>query len=235
MADCQNCIKKAKASAACCKNGKDGYCELTTITASQLSAGLVFLAYIFMTLSRSLSLNVKNPINGHSDYEFSIRIQIYIAYASSLIYYFIGCWKTEEEMIDKLRELHPLIFHTQWWIRIFVLVWIGFYSTLSNDSRLGDNDVMIQIAYLIIVYILFLIWDFFVIIGGKFSIIKNYVLIDFAGFAFFAAFRFSYDKKEIGLLAISILLCFLLAVAELIISFKALKSLSRIFYKSKIR
>lgn len=177
---CALCSSKS----ANCKCGKDG-CELTTITASQLGAFIVFSTYLFVNLFSVLTFSSYDTLHK------LINILILYTYSISLIYFFLGCMATEEQFIDDLRDLKRGMFPFQWIIRILIFILLGFYSTITTPETGGilfdlfseKDAIFLNLYFLIILNVSFIIWDFSVMIGLKWKVIKPFFFLDIASFS----------------------------------------------------
>ncbi len=146
-----------------CQSGT-GNCELSSIPASQLSAGALLLAYVVYQIY-SVAGTTKDVVS----------LQITIASAITVIYILLSFWYVEDTLIVTLRRLKR---RYSWAEFIFRLVLLAALALMPNfvDSWLPDllsirrlvvSDYVV--IYLIVIYLLFLLWDGIVYWGAPSS------------------------------------------------------------------
>lgn len=241
IAACSNCNLRSKKH-KCCKQGIDGACELSTITASQISSATVFIVFLLFNIFSLLPTNIVDANSA----EAIIRWEIFILYFIALVYYFFGSWEAEEGLIDELRQLHPIAFYLQWGLRICILMVFGLYSNIISiiDDFFGlfhlDNDraqFLASIIYLAFIFLLFALWDIIVFLGGQKNIALQFFKYDIGGAILIGGFATSYFLHTWIFLIIFTIGLIILAIflSRLIYQLNPIKSLARVKLINQIR
>jgi len=227
----------------CCKREHPGQCELTTVTASQISAFLGFLVYISFEVIHLLFFD-KQPKNAEGTIDYFVKFFITATFVITILYYFFGCWATEEELIDDLRSLKPKkLFFWQWWIRILILMLLAFFSFLTNTlishfdnnklNDLTDSENFALLTYLSTLFLVFIVWDIIIWLGNKWQLIKPYFWIDFSGLIIML-FGFGYHSWELWFLC-TILIAWIVLIVFIVIKMNNSKSFHVLFRICKIK
>jgi hypothetical protein len=240
MADCTNCKSDNTCTLPrCCKNGQEKKCELTTITASQLSSALVFIIYVANNVNSLLPHNHTITDN----FEIFVRVQVFATYFIALIYYFVGCWATEEDLIDELRTLNPILFYLQWVLRIVILATLGFYTNFTDADGIvkhysgATSDITIHIYYLSLIFALFTLWDILVYVIGGVKDMKKYFVVDVCGLLLLILIDVFWVKQNLTWLAIclSVWCIFAAFLLYFIYELKFFSTLRRVLTINQIR
>lgn len=146
----------------CCpvKNDCDGgSCEIRTLSASQISSALVLL----LTLGVYAYEGAATADPQHHDFAFHAAL----FFVGTVAYYFISSWQIEEEYIIHLRSLQGGYAWAEYLVRVCILGLLGAASLIFNLlSECSLNGVAAELAFLIIVFLGFMVWDGMVAYGA---------------------------------------------------------------------
>jgi hypothetical protein len=227
----------------CCKKEHPGQCELTTVTASQISAFLGFLVYISFEVIHLLFFD-KAPKDAEGTIDYFVKFFITATFVITILYYFFGCWATEEDLIDDLRSLKPKgLFFWQWWIRITILMLLAFFSIVTSTliehfskNRMNDpadSENFALLTYLGTLFFVFILWDIVICFGHQWKLIKRYFWIDLSGLIIIL-FGFGYHSWELWFLCI-IMIAWIILVVLIVIKMNTTRSFHVLFRINKIK
>ena len=189
-------------------------CELPSFCASQLSTALLLLVTILMLSAKMFQYS---PTNQPLDKVLSLQygaVMIAITFC-----YLLGVWKIERDDFDQLRNCKKHWVTIEWWLRVFILVFVGIASLFFSGiySLLHFPPVTAGILFLSICCFLFLLWDAIVAMGDKIDYAWFYFPLDFFG-AFTVVFCL-YSSFTNSLIARSISAVFAISYAVLTMVF----------------
>jgi hypothetical protein len=156
-------------------------------------------------------------------------------------------------LIDDLRQLKPIFFFLQWVCRIVILIVLGGYSSLTSNllpkygANIGINTPLTAaMAFLILVFLLFLVWDLLLLCGGDRKLWWRFTKVDGSGlvillFAYTCYYAHGIygegAKLPVALLAVAFVLviCFAFLVGKEIKELKPGAYLERLWHVNQIR
>jgi hypothetical protein len=170
-------------------NANLAQCELKTLSASQVgSFGSLAITLVF------LLHEILTPLNRRYD-EFFMGLFITI-FVLTLMYYFVSEWVLEERRFYDLRMLtstrHPKLAkalpYIEFYLRVLNALVLGLAASIpaTISARLAEigldlDPIGCGLAFMVILYNLFLLWDMIVQEGGQPDVIKGYFFGDLVG------------------------------------------------------
>jgi hypothetical protein len=158
----------------CCKENKAG-CELTTLSASQLGSALALLLALAAAVNSIMHRTLPDALDKGLYIEYLIFVIL------TICYFFVGVWLLETQYVDLLRSIASPWHIVEFLVRMLVIVCFVFFPTMAATitrqlslwltdptNPLDQTSDLLQYSlpgYLVLLYAIFLFWDFLVLIG----------------------------------------------------------------------
>jgi uncharacterized protein with PQ loop repeat len=145
-----------------CQCAGTARCELSSLTASQIGS-VVGLFVALLVFAFQMVLNVSDRAMR------LLTVWYFTIFVTSSLYYFLEGWMQEEQQFFKLRSLKRPWTNIEFVIRVLNVVVIGFAAVVPSmlSERFGIDRVGSGMYFMVLLYDLFLFWDWVVCEGGK--------------------------------------------------------------------
>ena len=181
-------------------------CELLTVSTSQVASALVVLFTLVWFATSAIP-------NGNDPW-LLFSYQALVVLVATIMYYYVGVWVLEEAHFLVLRRLRPHYVWIETVLRLLILVGIGTASSSLgglHSGVFGLPPLATGLMLLVVVFLLFLIWDAIVALGDdgsgdQFRLAWRFFKTDIAGAAVGLLCLGSFAFRATGIGAFAIIL-----------------------------
>lgn len=181
---------------------RNQHCELRSVSASQVSTGLIVLVTMLVFSTRAV-------LECNKDDKF-FAVQSGIALVVTTLFYLVGVWGIESKEFPKMRGLGGRCAFIEWLLRVVMLVVIGIAGTfIGGVSPFFELPAIAAgLVFIVLCSFMFLLWDAVVARGGLVTDAWRFYRVDVSGAiaTLFCLGSYLHGNNTVGAFALIVLL-----------------------------